>query len=126
MASADNPARAGRRFAPGPPGRAGSSNSGHWSRSGHSQRAANSSQPRTNSLRSINATTSGSFRLATSRSRSTAPGSPGDAASNTLISSSARPARCPVAITASVRTVAGSYLRRPPTRTGSGKSPICS
>src|SRR5215469_15063536 len=103
-----------------------SSNNGHWLRFGHSQRAAHSSQPRTSSLRSISATISGSFRLATSRSRSIATESSGDTESSTLISSRARPARCPVSITASVRTTPASYLRRPFTRTGSGNSPICS
>ena len=77
-------------------------------------------------MRSIRAVISGSFLLATSRSRSTAAGSPGEAESSTLISSSARPARCAVSITASVRTVASSYLRRPAARAGSGSSPICS
>src|SRR5260370_25869008 len=67
---------------------------------------------------------SGSFRSATSRSRSIAALSSGDADSNNLISSSVRPARCAVSMTASVRTVPGSYLRRPLTRTGGGNSPV--
>jgi hypothetical protein len=83
----------------------GSSKSGHWSRLGHSRRAAHSSQWRTSWLRSIRAVICGSFRSATSRSRSIASPSSGDADSSSLISSSARPARWPVSITARVRTV---------------------
>ena len=109
-ARAVKPARAG----------AGSSNSGHWSRLGHSHRVALSSQPRTISVRAISAVISGSFLAARSRSRSIASWSPGEADSKAPISSRARPARCPVSITASVRTVSGPYDAPPvhPARRG--------
>jgi hypothetical protein len=61
-----------------------------------------------------------------SRSSSIAAWSSGDADSSALISSSVSPARCPVSITASVRTVSAPYTRRPLTRAAGGSSPISS
>jgi hypothetical protein len=56
--------------------------------------------------------------------RSIAARSSGEADSSALISSRVRPARCPVLITASVRTASGPYARRPLTRAAGGSKPI--
>ena len=72
----------------------------------------------------MSARSSASFRVATSRSRSLTAGSPGDAASSSLISSSVSPARCAVPMTVRILSTARGYRLRPLIRSGAGMSPM--